>query len=610
MCGIVGAVANRNITQILVEGLKRLEYRGYDSAGVGLINRDSDKLELCKSIGKVADLDEKLCESGLKGNIGIAHTRWATHGKPTEENAHPHRSNDIVVVHNGIIENYQLLRDELKKHGYEFITQTDSETIAHLIHFEFQKTDSLLQALKAAAKQLKGAYALACFTENNPDLLCIARKDSPLVIGIGIEENYVASDPMALRQVTDRFVHLEDGEFAEVTTADFSIFDSESNPVEREIELAKDNVESIDKGTYRHYMIKEIFEQPKALKNTLLGRTGDGCILEESFGAEAPAIFDQVKQVQIVACGTSYHAGTVAKYWLEDWAGVPCSVEVASEFRYRNPVVQDNTLFVTISQSGQTADTLAALEEAKEKNYLATLSICNVAASPLVRQSDLALITQAGAEIGVASTKAFTTQLIALQLLVIALGRRGKMTAEKEKELVSNLMDLPVFCAAVLQLNNTILEVSNHFTEKHHSLFLGRGVQYPIALEGALKIKEISYIHAEAYPSGELKHGPLALVDSDMPVIAVAPSGDLLEKLKSNLEEVAARGGKLYVFADENAGFRNDDQVIVINVPHCPESIAPIIYTIPLQLLAYHVAVNKGTDVDQPRNLAKSVTVE
>ncbi|GAB2189901.1 glutamine--fructose-6-phosphate transaminase (isomerizing) [Sessilibacter sp. MAH1] len=610
MCGIVGAIANRTINAILIEGLRRLEYRGYDSAGVGLINKESQALELCKSVGKVQELADKLENTRQQGNVGIAHTRWATHGKPTEVNAHPHRSHDIAIVHNGIIENYQELRKTLRAEGYEFISQTDSEVVAHLIHYHKQTSASLLEAIQKTITELKGAYGLACISEQDVDNLYVARQDSPLVIGVGIDENYVASDPLALRQVTDRFVYLEDGEVARVSTTGYEIFNKEGKAVERDIEISRDTVESVDKGAYRHYMLKEIFEQPKALKNTLLGRVGNQTVFEESFGSEATTIFDQVKQVQIVACGTSYHAGFVAKYWFEDWAGIPCNVEVASEFRYRNPVVQDNTLFVTISQSGQTADTLAALSEAKDANYLATLAICNVAASQLVRQSDLAFITQAGVEIGVASTKAFTTQLIGLQLLVIALGRRARLSAEREKQLVSNLTDIPVFCAAVLQLNNTIATISKHFTEKHHCLFLGRGVQYPIALEGALKIKEISYIHAEAYPSGELKHGPLALVDSDMPVIAVAPSGDLLEKIKSNLEEVAARGGKLYVFADENAGFRNDEQTTVINIPHCPQSIAPIIYTLPLQLLAYHVAVNKGTDVDQPRNLAKSVTVE
>lgn len=607
MCGIVAAIAQRNVTAILVEGLKRLEYRGYDSAGLALINNPADGINLQKVVGKVAGLEEKA--ASVSGHLGIAHTRWATHGKPTEQNAHPHMAGDIAIVHNGIIENYKELKQQLEKQGYKFKSQTDSEIIAGLIH-SFNQQHDLLTAVQLATKQLKGAFALAIISAKETDKIVVARKDSPLVIGVGIEENYVASDPMALRQVTDRFVYLGDGEIAEISVSGFTIFDESGVRVEREIERATEALENTDKGSYRHYMIKEIFEQPKALKDTMLGRLSKDKVLEQAFGASASEIFDQVQAVQIVACGTSYHAGIVAKYWLEDWAGIPCNVEVASEYRYRKTITPANTLFVTISQSGQTADTLAALDKAKDQGYLASLAICNVANSALVRSSDLVFLTEAGIEIGVASTKAFTTQLVALQILVIALGRRNQLTAQKEAELVAALQDLPVYAAAVLQLNNYLQEISNHFTEKHHSLFLGRGVQYPIALEGALKIKEISYIHAEAYPSGELKHGPLALVDSDMPVVAVAPSDELLEKLKSNLEEVAARGGKLYVFADENAGFVNDEQTVVVRVPHCPDSIAPIIYTLPLQLLSYHVAVNKGTDVDQPRNLAKSVTVE
>ena len=608
MCGIVAAIAKRNVTVILLEGLKRLEYRGYDSAGIALLEPDSNALVTRKVVGKVAALEEAV--EGVRGNVGIAHTRWATHGKPNNLNAHPHTSGAVAIVHNGIIENYQALREQLLLKGYEFVSQTDSEVIAHLMNDALKTAPTLIAALQATVKQLRGAYSIAAMQADNPNTLAIAKKDSPLVIGVGIEENYVASDPLALRQVTDRFVYLQENETAEITLDGFTIFDANGAVVERDSERATDEVESIDKGEFRHFMLKEIFEQPKALKDTLMGRTGQNAVLEQAFGSEASDIFDQVQAVQIVACGTSYHAGIVAKYWLEDWAGIPCSVEVASEYRYRKTITLPNTLFVTISQSGQTADTLAALDKSKSQGYLASLAICNVASSALVRNSDLVFLTQAGIEIGVASTKAFTTQLIALQLLAIALGRRSNITPEKERELVKGLTDLPVFAAAVLQLNNHIQTISHHFTERHHSLFLGRGVQYPIAMEGALKIKEISYIHAEAYPSGELKHGPLALVDSDMPVIAVAPSGDLLEKIKSNLEEVAARGGKLYVFADENAGFTNDEQTTVINIPHCQESIAPILYTLPLQLLSYHVAVNKGTDVDQPRNLAKSVTVE
>jgi glucosamine--fructose-6-phosphate aminotransferase (isomerizing) len=607
MCGIVGAVSNRNITQILVEGLKRLEYRGYDSAGVALID-ESNTLETIKVVGKVAALEAEI--DARTGRTGIAHTRWATHGKPTQLNAHPHTSGSISMVHNGIIENHEDIRAQLVAKGYKFVSNTDSEVIAHLYHQVRANTSSAKEAILTVCAQLHGAYAIAVVDQQEPNKLLVARQDMPLLIGIGIDENYIASDTSALRQVTDRFIYLDDGEFAEITTQECTLFDASGAVIEREIERASDQLDVADKGSYRHFMIKEIFDQPSALKNTFTGRITHDHIVDQAFGANAMEIFDRVDSVQITACGTSYHAGLVAKYWFEEWAGIQCHVDIASEYRYRANVVRDNTLFVTISQSGQTADTLAALGKAKTQNYLAHLAICNVPNSMLVRESDLVLLTQAGIEIGVASTKAFTTQLIALQLLVAALGKRRGMSKELEQELMQALIDLPVYAAAVLQLNNLIQTISNQFTEKHHALFLGRGVHYPIALEGALKIKEISYIHAEAYPSGELKHGPLALVDSDMPVVAVAPSGDLLGKIKSNLEEVAARGGKLYVFADENAGFRNDDQTTVINIPHCPESISPIIYTLPLQLLAYHVAVNKGTDVDQPRNLAKSVTVE
>ena len=608
MCGIVAAIAKRNVTQILIEGLKRLEYRGYDSAGLALAQAGKNELIINKVVGKVSGLEQTA--SDMSGTLGIAHTRWATHGKPNKDNAHPHVSQSIAVVHNGIIENYQELKTQLQKDGYHFASQTDSETIAHLLHKFSQSGCDLISSVRQTTEKLKGAYALAIIDASEPHKLIVARKDSPLVIGFGIDEIYVASDPLALRQVTDRFVFLQDGEIAQITVDACEIFNSKGDLVEREIEQATDVVESIEKGSFRHYMLKEIFEQPKAIKNTLLGRISEDKVLEQAFGAQASETFDQVQAVQIVACGTSYHAGIVAKYWLEDWAGIPCNIEVASEYRYRKTVVLPNTLFVTISQSGQTADTLAALTKAKQEGYLSSLAICNVANSALVRESNLVFLTQAGVEIGVASTKAFTTQLVALQLLSIALARRNGIDEKREKELINALTDLPVYAAAVLQINNLLQNIAENFTEKHHCLFLGRGVQYPIALEGALKIKEISYIHAEAYPSGELKHGPLALVDGDMPVVAVAPSGDLLEKIKSNLEEVAARGGRLYVFADENAGFKNDEQTTVIKVPHCPHSIEPIIYTLPLQLLSYHTAVNKGTDVDQPRNLAKSVTVE
>ena len=606
MCGIVGAAAQRNVTKILVEGLKRLEYRGYDSAGIAVLS--SGVLELRKALGKVAALEAKCIADPVNGQLGIAHTRWATHGKPSETNAHPHYSDHIAVVHNGIIENHAQLRAELKSKGYEFYSETDTEVVAHLIHSLYEQTGSLKESLRLAINSFDGAYALGVISTREPDTIVCARSGSPLVVGVGIDENFIASDQLALRQVTDRFIFLEEGDLAEISTTKIDIFSSNGTPVTRDIIQLTDAEESADKGEYRHYMLKEIYEQSKVLNNTLQGRVSKTAVLEEAFGSDAKAIFDQVESIQILACGTSYHAGMIAKYWFEDWAGIPCAVEVASEFRYRKTVVRPNTLFVSVSQSGETADTLAALRGSD--GYLASLTICNVANSSLVRESDLCLMTLAGPEIGVASTKAFTTQLVALQLLVSALGRRHDLSAEKEAELIQGLHQLPELCAAVLSLDKDIQAMSEAFSEKNHSLFLGRGVQYPVALEGALKLKEISYIHAEAYPAGELKHGPLALVDSDMPVVAVAPNDELLEKLKSNLEEVQARGGKLFVFADETSGFINDENTNVLNLPHVPLNIAPIIYTLPLQLLSYHVAVLKGTDVDQPRNLAKSVTVE
>ncbi|BFM18681.1 glutamine--fructose-6-phosphate transaminase (isomerizing) [Maricurvus nonylphenolicus] len=609
MCGIVGAVAQRNVLGILIEGLKRLEYRGYDSAGVALIDDDL-QLQVRKEMGKVASLEALLEQSPTKGTIGIAHTRWATHGKPSQKNAHPHASDNIAVVHNGIIENHDELREELTGKGYSFASETDTEVIVHQVNDLVKQGKDLFSAVKAAVETFEGAYALGVINTQEPDRLVAARSGSPLVIGVGIEEYFIASDQLALRQVTDRFIFLEEGDLVDIRNDQLRIFDANGEQVERKIVTLTEAEESADKGEYRHYMLKEIYEQPKVLRNTLQGRISKTQVLEEAFGAEAKAIFDQVESVQIVACGTSYHSGLVAKYWMEDWAGIPCYVEVASEFRYRKVVVPKNSLFVTISQSGETADTLAALRSAKEAGYLASLTICNVANSSLARESDLSFMTLAGPEIGVASTKAFTTQLVALQLLSIALGRRHNLSSDKEQALVSALHQLPQLCEDVLALDDTILHTSEAFSEKHHSLFLGRGVQYPVAMEGALKLKEISYIHAEAYPAGELKHGPLALVDSDMPIVAVAPNDDLLEKLKSNLQEVQARGGKLFVFADKNSGFVNDESTVVINLPHVDDSIAPLVYTLPLQLLSYHVAVLKGTDVDQPRNLAKSVTVE
>lgn len=609
MCGIVGASAQRNVTGILIEGLKRLEYRGYDSAGLSVLDKEGT-IQVRKNTGKVARLVDSLAQFPVQGSLGIAHTRWATHGVPSEVNAHPHRSSDVAVVHNGIIENHQILRSELVNLGYVFISETDTEVIAHLVHFYLESSDSLKQAVQKTIDRLEGAYALGVISARDPGVLIGARSGSPLVLGVGIEENFIASDQMALRQVTDRFVFLEEGDLVELCKGSYQIVDSVGTKVEREVVTLSGGDDVADKGHYRHYMLKEIFEQPEVLKDTLQGRISDKHVLPEAFGAAARDIFEKVKSVHIVACGTSYHAGLVARYWLEDWAGIPCQVEVASEYRYRKVVVPEDTLFVTISQSGETADTLAALQSAKQSGYLASLVICNVANSSLVRESDLSLMTHAGPEIGVASTKAFTTQLVALQLLCVGLGRSHGLDQHKEQKLVEALHQLPELCRQTLALNEKIEATFECFADKHHALFLGRGVQFPVALEGALKLKEISYIHAEAYPSGELKHGPLALVDNEMPVVAVAPNNELLEKLKSNLHEVKARGGQLFVFADKAAGFENEPGVTVMNIPHVPESLEAIIYTLPLQLLSYHVAVLKGTDVDQPRNLAKSVTVE
>lgn len=614
MCGIVGAAAQRNVVGILLEGLKRLEYRGYDSAGIAVLSTDHS-IKCIKKAGKVAEL-VKATESetepdGVPGKFGIAHTRWATHGVPSEVNAHPHASANIAVVHNGIIENHELLRAELEGKGYVFLSATDTEVVAHLIHHYRKAGKDLKTAVQQTVSRLEGAYALAVLDASEPDVLIGTRHGSPLVLGVGIEENFLASDPLALRQVTDRFVYLQEGDVAEVRAGEYLILDRDNQLVERDIVTLSDHADQADKGGYRHYMLKEIYQQPEVLEATFQGRISETRVLPEAFGEAAPALFQQVQNVHIIACGTSFHAGLVARYWLEEWAGIACQVEVASEYRYRSIVVPDNCLFVSISQSGETADTLAALKSAKEAGYLATMTICNVANSSLVRESDLAMMTQAGPEIGVASTKAFTTQLLALQLMCIALGRyRGRIDTAKEAELVAAIRQLPAICKKILALDGEIERTFESFADKHHALFLGRGVQYPIALEGALKLKEISYIHAEAYPSGELKHGPLALVDADMPVIAVAPNNALLEKLKSNLHEVQARGGRLFVFADAAAGFTSQDGVTVLEIPHVPPSLEAIIYTLPLQLLAYHVAVLKGTDVDQPRNLAKSVTVE
>lgn len=608
MCGIVGAVAQRNVTEILLEGLRRLEYRGYDSAGIAVL--ENELIEVRKAVGKVVNLENVIKAQPTKSHIGIAHTRWATHGKPTQQNAHPHTSNHIAIVHNGIIENHDVLREQLKLQGYVFVSETDTEVVVHLIHSFLQDGTNLMTAVNKSIALCEGAYALGVICSNDTQKMIAARKGSPLVVGVGIEENFIASDQLALRQVTDQFIYLEEGDVAEITATDVMIYDALGNSVEREKIQLTGNEQSASRGEYRHYMLKEIYEQPTVIQQTLQGRLGKERVLEECFGIEAKPIFDQVKHVQILACGTSYHSGLVAKYWIEALANLPCSVEIASEFRYRKAFVAEGTLVVTISQSGETADTLAALQKAKQSGILASLAICNVPNSALVRESNLSLMTEAGPEIGVASTKAFTTQLVALQLLTIVLGRRNGLSDETEMALVAELKQLPRLCEQVLALDNEIEKMSEAFIEKHHALFLGRGMQYPIALEGALKLKEISYIHAEAYPAGELKHGPLALVDTDMPIIAVAPNDELLDKLKSNLEEVQARGGQLFVFADTEANFKSTDDCIVVHLPKVPHSLSPIVFTLPLQLLSYHVAVLKGTDVDQPRNLAKSVTVE
>lgn len=611
MCGIVGAIAERNITAILLEGLKRLEYRGYDSAGLAVLDA-SGALQRLRRSGKVAELESAQRETELSGRLGIAHTRWATHGAPCERNAHPHFSgDDLAVVHNGIIENHEALRRQLKADGYVFSSDTDTEVIVHLLHQKLDELGDLTVALKAAVKALHGAYGLAVVSARQPDRILAARSGSPLVVGLGLGENFLASDQLALRQVTDRFMYLEEGDIAEIRRDSVQVWNQAGDAVNREVVQYHEGAEAADKGEFRHFMLKEIHEQPKVVQRTLEGRLAQDHVLLEAFGPTAAELFARVRNVQIVACGTSYHAGMVARYWIEELAGIPCQVEVASEFRYRKVVVQPDSLFVTISQSGETADTLAALRNAKAAGYLASLAICNVGTSSLVRESDLTLLTQAGPEIGVASTKAFTTQLVALMLLTLSLGRaRGALAADVQRELVDELRRLPTRLGEALAMDPTIEKVAEHFAEKQHTLFLGRGEQYPVAMEGALKLKEISYIHAEAYPAGELKHGPLALVDSHMPVVTVAPNNELLEKLKSNLQEVRARGGELIVFADGSAGIEDGEGTVLVKMPHILDALSPILYTVPLQLLSYHVAVLRGTDVDQPRNLAKSVTVE
>ncbi|MCK0536867.1 glutamine--fructose-6-phosphate transaminase (isomerizing) [Alcanivorax quisquiliarum] len=608
MCGIVGAIAERNVAGILLTGLKRLEYRGYDSAGVAIV--DKSGVQRVRRAGKVQALDDAVNDSGTSGTLGIAHTRWATHGVPSERNAHPHMSgNGLALVHNGIIENYQSLRNRLQGEGYEFHSDTDSEVIVHMVHQAIAAGDDLLAAVQRTVRELHGAYALGVVSETDQDRFIAVRSGSPLVIGLGIGENYVASDQLALLPVTTRFIFLQEGDVAEVRRDSVRIFDRDGTEVEREIHEFDGTHEDAEKGEYRHYMLKEIFEQPVALQRTLEGRLGSVADLDGLFSKNAD-LLERVRFIQIIACGTSYHAGMIARYWLEALAGVPCQVEVASEFRYRTHVVPEGTLFVTISQSGETADTLAALRATNSPNYVGRLAVCNVDSSSLVRESELVLLTRAGPEIGVASTKAFTTQLAALKMLVLAMARvRGVDEATIQAQL-DELRQLPGLIQQVLLLDDEIEKLAEQFVEKNHTLFLGRGTQYPVAMEGALKLKEISYIHAEAYPAGELKHGPLALVDKEMPVVAVAPNDELLEKLKSNLQEVRARGGELFIFADGDAALENEDGMTVLNMPAVPECLIPIVYTVPLQLLSYHVAVMRGTDVDQPRNLAKSVTVE
>jgi glucosamine--fructose-6-phosphate aminotransferase (isomerizing) len=608
MCGIVGGVSERHVTEILVEGLKRLEYRGYDSAGVAVIQ--DGKLARVRYKGKVAGLEKAIAASPVNGYIGIAHTRWATHGEPSEVNAHPQMSSDaIALVHNGIIENHESLRETLKGRGYEFHSATDTEVIAHLIDHYFKEANDLLKAVQLTVKELEGAYALAVIAKEDPDRLIAVRKGSPLVLGVGFGENFIASDHIALLPVTQKYIYLQEDDFVDLHRHHYLIYDANGKSVEREIKEVNISYDAADKGEFRHYMQKEIFEQVEAVTSALEGRISSHHVLNGIFGEKSDGIFKEIKRVQIAACGTSYHAGLVAKYWIEEVAQIPCHVEVASELRYRKTVVLPDTLFVCISQSGETADTLAALRQAKEFGYK-SLVICNVPESSMVREADMSFMTRAGIEVGVASTKAFTTQLVALFLLTVSIAKAHEMNSVTEHMLVDELASLPGKIEAALLLDKPIAKLAEYFSDKNHALFLGRGAHYPVALEGALKLKEISYIHAEAYPAGELKHGPLALVDNEMPVIAVAPGDELLEKLKSNLEEVRSRGGELIVFTDRSSGIKSGPGVIVFNIASVDRMIAPIVYTIPLQLLSYHVAVIKGTDVDQPRNLAKSVTVE
>jgi glucosamine--fructose-6-phosphate aminotransferase (isomerizing) len=610
MCGIVGAVAERNIVPVLLEGLKRLEYRGYDSAGIAVVNGEQ-RISLQRTVGKVAELETRINKSPLSGQLGVAHTRWATHGGVTEANAHPHLSGErVAVIHNGIIENFAEIKAELAAKGYKFSSETDTEVAAHLIHEHLRQGHDLLEAVRLSVQRFTGAYALLVIDSEDPDRIVVSRIASPLVIGLGLGENFVASGVPALLPVTQRFIYLDQGDLAEITREAVRIFDASGAPVEREIHETQWNADAAEKGPYKHFMLKEIFDQPVALADTLYGRVSENSVLPESLGPRAEEVLAKVEHLHIVACGTSYHAGAVGKYWIESLARVPCQVEIASEYRYRNVVVPEGTLFVTLSQSGETADTLEALRMAKSAGYIGSLTICNSAHSSMVRESDLVMMTHAGPEIGVASTKAFTTQLLSMLLVTMMLARHRGLTPERERALVPHLYHTAVAVEEVLGMNDVLKLLAEDFAEKDHTLFLGRGPMWPIAMEGALKLKEISYIHAEAYAAGELKHGPLALIDEDMPVVVVAPNNDLLDKLKSNMEVVRARGGKLYVFADSETGIESEPGVTVISMPHANRMIAPVVYTVPLQLLAYHVAVLKGTDVDQPRNLAKSVTVE
>ena len=613
MCGIVGGVAERNISDILIEGLKRLEYRGYDSAGLAVIHHNQIFRE--RRVGKVVNLEQAVKEHAVIGNTGIAHTRWATHGKPTEANAHPHTSNKVAVVHNGIVENYAELKEELEQLGYVFSSQTDTEVVAHLVCEALKTQTTLLSAVQSVVPRLKGAFALGIVHSDFADELITVREGSPLVIGVGIGEHFIGSDQLALLPITNRFMYLEEGDIARLTRTSVEVFAHGTQPVERPVKELDATVSTASKGEYKHYMLKEIYEQPEAIQQTI-SQALNGNALRNDFLQHAEADFANIQQIQIIACGTSYHAGMIAKYWSEQLIGVPCQVEIASEFRYRSPVIIDGTLYICISQSGETADTLAALRDTQKRAVakgvnIATMTICNVATSSMVRETDHHLLTLAGPEIGVASTKAFTTQLAALMLLLLKIGHvKQRLSATQIADITSELWHCPKVLLDTLQQNNEILRLSELFVEKQHCLFLGRGTHYPIALEGALKLKEISYIHAEGYAAGELKHGPLALVDNEMPVVILAPKDEMLDKLKSNMEEVQARGGELFVFADEHSGVKGKDRQHVVNIPSVNEWLAPIVYSIPVQLLSYHVAVLRGTDVDQPRNLAKSVTVE